>query len=176
LLGENTPRISVEATKFLEKKGTIEKMENHNIIRIFCSKENPSFLPYYVPDKLFITEVARQYNLWLHFFHEKRKKQFIPLPWKIGEFVFRNINKIDEFANHFNNVSLKYVEKIKGFDPNKIFVGHMLSVGFNNSFIQTVLSEEEEVNNQSTHVHNTGDLETLLSSNDLYKQKGKKSQ
>jgi hypothetical protein len=176
LLGENTPRISVEATKFLEKKGTIEKMENHSIIRIFCSKENPSFLPYYVPDKLFITEVARQYNLWLHFFHEKRKKQFIPLPWKIGEFVFRNINKIDEFANHFNNVSLKYVEKIKGFDPNKIFVGHMLSVGFNNSFIQTVLSEEEEVNNQSTHVHNAGDLETLLSSNDLYKQKGKKSQ
>jgi hypothetical protein len=109
----------------------------------------------------------------LHFFHEKRKKQFIPLPWKIGEFVLRNINKIDEFANHFNNVSLKYAEKIKGFDPNKIFVGHMLSVGFNNSFIQTVLSEEEEVNSQSTHVHNAGDLETLLSSNDLYKQKGK---
>jgi hypothetical protein len=124
-------------------------MENHSIIRIFFSKENPSFLPYYVPDKLFITEVARQYNLWLHFFHEKRKKQFIPLPWKIGEFVLRNINKIDEFANHFNNVSLKYAEKIKGFDPNKIFVGHMLSVGFSNSFIQTVLSEEEEVNSQT---------------------------
>jgi hypothetical protein len=35
------------------------------------------------------------------------------------------------------------------------------------------LSKEEEVNNQSTHVHNVGDLETLLSNNDLYKQKGK---
>jgi hypothetical protein len=55
MLGENTPKIFVEATKFLEKKGTIEKMENHSIIRIFCSKENPSFIPYYVPDKLFIT-------------------------------------------------------------------------------------------------------------------------
>jgi hypothetical protein len=55
----------------------------------------------------------------------------------------RNINKIDEFANHFNNVSLKYAENIKGFDPNKIFVGHMLSVGLNNSFIKIVLSEEE---------------------------------
>jgi len=38
LLGKNTPRISFEATRFLEKRGTIEKMENHNIIRIFCSK------------------------------------------------------------------------------------------------------------------------------------------
>jgi hypothetical protein len=85
----------------------------------------------------------------------------------------RNITKIDEFANHFNNVSLKYVEKIKNFDPNKAFFGHMLSVGFNNSFIQIVLSEEEEVNCQSNHVHNTSNLETLLSSNDIYKKKGK---
>jgi hypothetical protein len=79
--------------------------------------------------------VARKYNFSLHFFHEKRKKQCIPLPWNIGDFMFRNINKIDHFANHFKNVNLKYVEKIKGFDPNKIFVEHMLSVGFDNSFI-----------------------------------------
>jgi hypothetical protein len=63
--------------------------------------------------------VGRQYNFWLLFFHKKRKNQFIPLPWKIGEFMFRNINKIDEFANHFNNVNLKYAEKIKGFNPKK---------------------------------------------------------
>jgi hypothetical protein len=79
-LGENTPRIYVEATKFLEKKRTIQKMENHNIIRIFCSKENPYFLLYYVLNKLFIIEVARHYKFWFHFFHEKRKKHFIPLP------------------------------------------------------------------------------------------------
>ena len=119
LLGENTSRIFDQANKFLEKKGMMEKMENHSVIRIFCSKENPSFLLYHVSNKLFIIEVARQYNFWLHFFHEKRKKLFIPLPWKIGEFIFRNLNKIDEFANHFNNVNLKYVEKIKGFDPKK---------------------------------------------------------
>jgi hypothetical protein len=84
-----------------------------------------------------------------------------------------NINKIDEFANNFNNISLKYAENLKGFDPNKIFVGHMLSIGFNKYFIQNVLSEEEEFNSQSTHLHNFGDLEILLSSNDFYKQKGK---
>jgi hypothetical protein len=33
--------------------------------------------------------------------------------------MFRNINKIDEFPNRFNNVNLRYAEKIKGFDPKK---------------------------------------------------------
>jgi len=73
--------------------------------------------------------------------------------------MFRNINKIEEFTNHFNNVNLKYDEKIKGFDPNKICVAHILLVGFSNSFIQTILNEEEEGNIQSTLVHNVGDLE-----------------
>jgi hypothetical protein len=79
--------------------------------------------------------VLRKYNFWLHFFHEERKNQFIHSPWNIGDIMLRNINKIDEFANHFNNVNLKYVEKIKGFDPKRIFVEHMLSVGLSNSFI-----------------------------------------
>jgi hypothetical protein len=71
-------------------------------------------------------------------------------------------------------VSLQYVEKIKGFAPNKIFVEHMISVGFSNSFIQNNLNEEEyKGSNQSTHVHEAGDLETILSTNELYKQRGK---
>jgi hypothetical protein len=70
-------------------------------------------------------------------------------------------------------VSLKYAENIKGFDLNKIFVGHMILVGFNKSFIQTFLNEEEEGNNQINLVHNAGDLETLLSNNDIYKKMGK---
>jgi hypothetical protein len=51
LFGKNNPRIFEKANKFLEKKGTIEQMENHSVIRIFCSKENPSFLPHHVSDK-----------------------------------------------------------------------------------------------------------------------------
>jgi hypothetical protein len=58
LLGENTSRISDQDNRFLEKKGTIERMENYSVIRIFCSKENPNFLLYHVSYKLFITEVA----------------------------------------------------------------------------------------------------------------------
>jgi hypothetical protein len=147
-------------------------MENHSVIRIFCSKKNPSFIPYHVSDKMSITEVERQYNFWLHFFHEKWKRKFIPLPWKIRDFIFRNINKIDEFSNHFHNMNLKYVKKIKGFDPNIIFVEHMLAVGYSNSFIHIILSEEED-NNLGSPTHNVGDLETVLSTNAFYKQKGK---
>jgi hypothetical protein len=172
LFGKDTPRISNQESKFLDKKGMLEQMENYNVIRIFGSKENPSFLPCHISDRMFITKVARQYNFWLHFFHEKRKNQFIPLPWKIGDFIFININKINEFANHFHNLNLKYVERIKGFDPNGIFVEHMLAVGFNNSFIHIVLSEEED-NNLGAPTHNVGDLETVLSTNEFYKQKGK---
>jgi hypothetical protein len=172
LFGKDTPRISDHANKFLDKKGMLENMENHNVIGNFGSKENLSFLPYHVSNKMFTMEVARQYNFWLHFFHEKRKKQFIPLPWKIGDFIFKNINKINEFVNHFHNVNLKYVENIKGFETNKIFVEHMLAVRFNNSFIHTILSEEKD-NNLGALSHNVDDLEAILSTNEFYKQKGK---
>jgi hypothetical protein len=78
LLGENASRISDQDTIFLERRGTIEKMENHSVIRIFCSKENPYFLPYHVSENLFIEEVARKYNFWLHFFMKKGKNMLFP--------------------------------------------------------------------------------------------------
>jgi hypothetical protein len=88
------------------------------------------------------------------------------LPWKIGDFVFSNMNKIDEFANHFHNLNLKYAENIKGFDPNIIFLEHMLAVGFNNSFIHTVLGAEED-NNLGAPTPNVGDLETVLNTKEF---------
>ena len=121
LLGEDAPRISDEATKFLDKKEALEHMDNYTVIRIFGSREKHALLPRHVTDIMFITEIARQYNYWLHLFHEKRKKQFIPLPWKVGDFVLRNVNKIDEYVAHFNNLNLRYVERLRGFDPNGIF-------------------------------------------------------
>jgi hypothetical protein len=50
LFGKDTARIYDPENKFLNKKGTLEKMENHNVIRIFGSKENPSFLPCHASD------------------------------------------------------------------------------------------------------------------------------
>jgi len=100
-----------------------------------------------------------------------KKKSIHTLPLENWLFYIQNINKIDGFANHFHNLNLKYVEKIKGFNPKGIFVEHMIVVGFNNSFIHIVLSEEED-NNLSAHIHNVGDLKMILSTNEFYKKKG----
>jgi hypothetical protein len=62
LLGKDTPQMSDHASKFLDRKGTLEQMENYNVIRIFGSKENTSFLPCHISEKMFVTKVVRQYN------------------------------------------------------------------------------------------------------------------
>jgi hypothetical protein len=55
VFGKDTSKISSQATKFLDKSGTLEKMKNYNVIRIFGSKENHSFLPCHISDKMFFT-------------------------------------------------------------------------------------------------------------------------
>jgi hypothetical protein len=168
LFGKNAPHMSDQARKFLDRKGTLEQMENYNIIRIFGSKENPSFLSCHIFDKMFVAEIARKYTYQLHFFHEKRKNKFIPFPWKVGDFIFKNMNKIDEFMGHFHNLNLKYAEKVKGFDPSGIFVEHLLVVGFNTSFINNILNEDKD-NSLGTPAHDTNDLKTILNTNESYK-------
>jgi hypothetical protein len=72
--------MSGQETKFLDRKGTLEKKENYSVIMIFGSNKNYAFLPCHIIEKMFVTKISRQYNYLLHFFHGKRKKQFIPLP------------------------------------------------------------------------------------------------
>jgi hypothetical protein len=84
------------------------------------------------------------------------------------------MNTIDEFMVHFHSLNLKYVEKVKGFDPNGIFVEHLLAVGFNNYFINANLNEDGD-NASCTPAHDTGDLETILNTNESYKNRGKGS-
>jgi hypothetical protein len=69
--------------------------------------------------------------------------QFIPLSWKVGKIVLRNITRIDEFSSHFDHLNLKYGEKIIGFNPSHIFVNHVQSIGFNNVLTQTIIFREE---------------------------------
>jgi hypothetical protein len=121
---------------------------------------------------MFVAEITWQYNYWFHFFHEKRKNQFISLPWKFRYFIFNNMNKIGEFAGHLQILNLKYVERVKGFDLSGIFVEHLLVVGFNNYFINVILNEDED-NVPGTPTHDTGDLKMILSTNESYKQRGK---
>ena len=69
-------------------------MENYNVIRIFGSKQNPCFLPCHISGTMFFAGTTREYIYWLHFFHEKRKGQFMYMPWKVWDFMVRN---------HFNS-------------------------------------------------------------------------
>jgi hypothetical protein len=85
LLGKDASQMSSQATKFLNRKGTLEQKENRNVLMIFGSKENPSFLPCHITDKMFVAEIARKYNHWLHFFNDKKNKTVHSLcPGKLG--------------------------------------------------------------------------------------------
>jgi hypothetical protein len=166
--------MSDQASKFLDRKGTLEQIENYNVIRIFGSKENTSFLPCHISDRMFVAKIIRNYTYWLHFFNEKRKKKCIPLPWKFVDFIFRNMNKIGEFAGQFYNLNLKYVKKLERFDPNGIFVEHLLVFSFKNYFIKTIMNEYGD-NTSGTPTRETSELEAILSTNESYKQRGKVS-
>jgi hypothetical protein len=61
-------------------------MEHYIVTRIYCSHEKPFYLPYYVSDKMFVIEVARQYILWVHFFYEKRKGRLFQCHRELGKF------------------------------------------------------------------------------------------
>jgi hypothetical protein len=154
----------LEATTFLKGKRVLEKMEEYNVIRVFCSIEKPTFLSYYISDKMFIIEIARQYKLWFHTFFEKRKKQFIPLPWKFGEIILQGISKIDEYVAYFDHSDLRFMEEIKGFYPIHLFYNHFLSVGLNNY----------NYNNQEAD-RDSGYIKIVISTTEHHKERGKPS-
>jgi hypothetical protein len=123
--GPTASRLSLEAASFLVEKGIFETLEEFNLLRLFGFQGKPFLLPFYVSDQLFVIEVCRQYKYWAHFFNEKRKKQFIPLPWRVGEIVVKHISHLDEFVGQLDQLSLKEAQAIKGFDPKNSFSAHM---------------------------------------------------
>jgi hypothetical protein len=60
LLREDAPHTSDQATKFLDRKGALEQMDNCSVIRIFGSKEKPCLLPCHITDIIFVTEITRK--------------------------------------------------------------------------------------------------------------------
>ena len=89
----------------------------------------PTYLPFYVSDKMFTIEVCKQYRFWTNFFAQRKKKQFIQLPWKVGEIMVKNASKIDEFVVQFEPHKLKVSNYVKGFDPQHFFMNHIISTG-----------------------------------------------
>jgi hypothetical protein len=69
-------------------------------------------------------------------------------------------------------MNLRYVEKLRGFDPNNFVLEHLLTVGLDNSFFQKHLRENRDTCD-NTPSSDADDLHTLQRTTELYKQQGK---
>jgi hypothetical protein len=86
--------------------------------------------------------------------------------------VLKNVNKIDEFAVHSSNFNLRYVESIRGFDPDNIFRQHLQTLGLDDCFFKKHLSENRDTGGNAP-ASDADDLDTLQSNTKLYRKQGK---
>jgi hypothetical protein len=105
----------------------------------------------------------------LHLLQKKKKDQFIPLPWKVGEFVLKNINKINEFAVHSSIFNLRYAESIRGFNPDNIFRQHLQTLGLGDCFFKKHLPENIDTDDKYPS-SDASDLDIVQSYTTLYTQ------
>jgi hypothetical protein len=89
----------------------------------------------------------------------------------------KNISHLDEVSTQFDLFNLKKDNEIKGFNPNKLFMTHMMLVGYIVSFSKTFLFREEEGDSQNSQgllVENLQeDIETIINTNDQNRQRGR---
>jgi hypothetical protein len=83
--GPNTSRLSLEVASFLDRKGSFEAMENFSVIRLYYSHEKPSYLPYYVSNKIFIVEICKNINFGLTSLMRKGKNNSSHYHGKLGK-------------------------------------------------------------------------------------------
>jgi hypothetical protein len=93
--------------------------------------------------------------------------------------MLRGIAKIDEFASYLDQYNLRFAEEIKGFDPNHLFYNHMISIGISPALANTLIFGEEEGDIHDPPSQGIekkyGDIETIVSTTEHYKQRGKPS-
>jgi hypothetical protein len=94
------------------------------------------------------------------------------LPWKIGEFMLKNVNKIDDFATHSSISNLIYAEDIKGFDPYDIFRQHLQTFGLDDCFVNKHLPKNRDSGDNGP-ASNADEVQTVQSCTKLYTQQGK---
>jgi hypothetical protein len=103
---------------------------------------------------------------------KEEKKQFIPLPWKIGEFVLKNVNKIDDFATYSSISNLRYAKDIRGFDPYDIFRQHLQTLGLDDFFVNKHLLKNRD-SGDSGPTSDVNEAQTVQSCTKLYTSQGK---
>ena len=102
----------------------------------------------------------------------EEKKIVHSSPWKVGEFVLKNVNKIDEIPTHSSISNLRYAEDIRGFDPYDIFRQNLQTLGLDDCFVNKHLPKNRD-NSDNSPAFNVGDVEIVQSCTKLYTQQGK---
>jgi hypothetical protein len=81
----------------------------------------------------YLLKCAKNKNIG-HTSSMKKENKFIPLSWKIGEIYVKKIYLVDEFTTQFDYFNLEKVHAIQGFNPNNLFLAHMVLIGYNSPF------------------------------------------
>jgi hypothetical protein len=68
---------------------------------------------------------------------KKRKKKIYPITMEDWGITVKSISNLDENSTQFELVILKKDNEIKGFNPNKLNMIQMTSVGYSVSFSNT---------------------------------------
>ena len=69
-------------------------------------------------------------------------------------------------------MNLRYAENLRGFDPNKFFLQHLQTLGFDNYFFKKHLTENRDTGGNAPSF-DVDDLDTLQSNTKLFRQQGK---
>jgi hypothetical protein len=71
---------------------------------------------------------------------------------------------------------MREIHEVQGFDPNGLFMAHMFTISYGSSFIKSTQLDEGGGDNQnpqeSSPEKHQDDIDTLVSTNDQYKQRG----
>jgi hypothetical protein len=73
-MGEVHDKVIRKAIYFLEGKGLLFSEDEHKYFRLFGFEGTTLLLLKFVTDKLFVSELCRQYLYCFPFFEEKRKR------------------------------------------------------------------------------------------------------
>jgi hypothetical protein len=72
---------------------------------------------------------------------------------------------------------MREIHEFQGFDPNGSFMAHMFNIGYGSSFIKSSQLDKGGGDNQNPQENSPenhqDDIDTLVSTNDQYKQRGK---
>jgi hypothetical protein len=84
----------------------------------------------------------------------------------------KNDASIDEYVGQFDIFDLKATKEIKGFDPNQLFMKHMIFVGYIVSYENTFLFVEEEDEDKNHEEFPIEYIDIVVITNEPYKKHG----